>query len=190
MIAKYVLVGAVASYVFNRQENMENSKGTPYLPPVCSLPVLRLLRPMMDGEGKEPVDADLHRRLGDMHQVSRYRLEGSGAVKVKGDKQLEQGSQRQSSVVAALLERQQSQQFPHRRLRKAISHEELPVTATRRVRLDTKNQQRPKNGQPAAVCQEEATGARKQQHRSLNCSVRLQWMPSAAAHCRPCAGGA
>ncbi|XP_029824095.2 uncharacterized protein LOC115309968 [Ixodes scapularis] len=58
MSATSVLVGAVASHVFNRQENMEDSDGAPYLPPVCSLPVLRLLQPMLDGE-EDPLDADL-----------------------------------------------------------------------------------------------------------------------------------
>lgn len=73
MSATSVLVGAVASHVFNRQENMEDSDGAPYLPPVCSLPVLRLLQPMLDGE-EDPLDADLGRMLEPFPCLDLYFL--------------------------------------------------------------------------------------------------------------------
>ncbi|KAG0444003.1 hypothetical protein HPB47_014292 [Ixodes persulcatus] len=76
LAATSVLVGAVPSHVFNRQENMEDSDGAPYLPPVCSLLVPRLLQSMLDGKEEEPLDADLGRVLGPEFDVNEKLIRG------------------------------------------------------------------------------------------------------------------
>lgn len=57
-------VGAVASHIFTRQENTEDSDGSPHLPPVCSLPLLRLMQPMYQEQEEETTDD----HLGTVHR--------------------------------------------------------------------------------------------------------------------------
>ncbi|KAL1439204.1 hypothetical protein MTO96_001300 [Rhipicephalus appendiculatus] len=50
----YQLVGSIAGHMATRVENAFDSDGIDYQPPVASLPVVRLLQPMIDG----PIEAD------------------------------------------------------------------------------------------------------------------------------------
>ncbi|KAH7981588.1 hypothetical protein HPB52_000018 [Rhipicephalus sanguineus] len=52
----YQLVGSIAGHMATRVENAFDSGGTAYLPPVASLPVVRLLQPMIDDRSEADID--------------------------------------------------------------------------------------------------------------------------------------
>ncbi|KAH7968021.1 hypothetical protein HPB52_005340 [Rhipicephalus sanguineus] len=58
----YQLVGSIAGHMATRVENAFDSDGTAYLPPVASLPVVRLLQPMMDGRSEADIDCQDEQR--------------------------------------------------------------------------------------------------------------------------------
>ncbi|XP_077486846.1 uncharacterized protein LOC144098224 [Amblyomma americanum] len=62
---------AVASHIMTRVGNQSDSDGGIDLPPVASLPVIRLLQPMVDGAGNEEFHYAETRESDNAQQTSR-----------------------------------------------------------------------------------------------------------------------